>query len=652
MGGPQQDPVQAAMSDQAAVPNIPNSPKERVFGMLGALTGGLKDSTTGKGNALDDAIQKHHQQRLDEARMHRRTASTALAIWSYGTDPKTGQKLTPEQEQQYLNEWNASMDAYNKVAGVNKQTKQAIQQSRMLAEQTAKAAREKRQNQGPGQFPMNVGDAGVTPNPDFQQPPQTPDASAGPAAPAGGGPPPVPFEAEAPFLQEQMQYRLGTQRAIEQDNIAFKQRKDQLEQSGMDPKSLAAQEYLLTGKITSSATRVGKFTQGPYMEDPNGVPRKVLLSPDGQYVDPITHEPITDEWKTISASDLATKTVQLFNPVTQQPELVFRKGDKLYDNSGKPIEGDLIPYSSRMLDRTTDKEVAVFDPETHQFKKMLFRNTAKVSVPGIGSTPAVGGGQAAPAQGGGPPAVPAGGGATSKPSAGATGGSRGGAKSSGSFIPAGQLNALNKPATAVLEARNSLNVLAGDLDIYKSPESGERIKNYLSLVDSMTANEGKEIAKQGPMAAVEWYLNLPQTVIGLQTGALMDQYQKLSQPEQNFVADYFRTLGTIGGMRAATGASSAQWSYNVLRSEVPVPGIASYADAKRRIGNYYDETDTAATNNPLIPKADRSALNKRGGGPPAPGGAGTVTFTEGRHTWIIPKEMVAEFKKDHPNARQ
>ena len=91
--------------------------------------------------------------------------------------------------------------------------------------------------------------------------------------------------------------------------------------------------------------------------------------------------------------------------------------------------------------------------------------------------------------------------------------------------------------------------------MFDNPQSVKKISEYLGLVDSQIANEAKSVAGQGPSAAIEWYIALPQTVIGLQQGALADASRGLNPEEQRFVADYYRVLGTIGGMRAATGAS-------------------------------------------------------------------------------------------------
>jgi hypothetical protein len=166
--------------------------------------------------------------------------------------------------------------------------------------------------------------------------------------------------------------------------------------------------------------------------------------------------------------------------------------------------------------------------------------------------------------------------------------------------------------------------LMADLGVFDNPQSVKRISEYLSLVNSLTATEGKGATDQGPLAAVKWYTELPETIIGLQQGALADASRGLSPQEQRFVADYYRVLGTIGGMRTATKASSAQWSYNTLRAELPTPGaVTNAAEARRRINNFIKETNVVAKRNPLVSKVNPNPAAKVS----APPGAATHTVS-------------------------
>jgi hypothetical protein len=254
----------------------------------------------------------------------------------------------------------------------------------------------------------------------------------------------------------------------------------------------------------------------------------------------------------------------------------------------------------------------VFNPVTNQFDQQPTHSTSRKVPPAAsgGGKSASGGGSKSKGMGGGH--------ATAVPS----GGGRHG-------IPARQYNILQKQATAIDEARNALvgadpsksvGGLAADIAVFDNPESVKRISEYLGLVNSQIANEAKTVAGQGAWAAAEWYVGLPQAVISLQQGALADASRGLSSQEQRFVADYYRVLGTIGGMRAATGASSAQWSYNTLRGELPTPGpVTNRAEAGRRINNFVQETNVVAKRNPLLTPA--ATVPSRGGTvPPPPSG--------------------------------
>src|SRR6516164_8384118 len=145
------DPNQLQSVIPAEVTDVPKDTREKVGGVLRGLVGS-------QGGSLDQLIAKHHQERLDQANMHRRTAAAAMAAYSYGIDPETGNPLTPGQEQKYLNEWNASMEQFTKVAGVNKETKAAILRNKQLIEGMAQQRRRQQQQRGgPPQPPAMAG---------------------------------------------------------------------------------------------------------------------------------------------------------------------------------------------------------------------------------------------------------------------------------------------------------------------------------------------------------------------------------------------------------------------------------------------------------------------------------------------------------------
>lgn len=293
-------------------------------------------------------------------------------------------------------------------------------------------------------------------------------------------------------------------------------------------------------------------------------------------------------------------------------------GGVVYDQNMQPVPNAKQVMPS-MLPTAHTGEMPVFNPVTNRFEPQpTYSSSRKVAPKASG---AKGKASALP----GPPATASGGpasadGASKSPTASATPVAGGGDRHG---IPARQFNILQKQATSINEARNSLigdnpekiEGLAGDLDVFKRPASVKRLSEYLGLVASTVENEAKQVTGQGPLAAAEWYLQLPQTVVELQQGALADASRGLDDgapdgPEHRFVADYFRNMGTIGGLRASTGASAAKWSFNTLRSEMPTPGpVTSYEEAKRRVRNILQETNVVAKLNPLTKAIDPSRLD-------------------------------------------
>jgi len=195
-------------------------------------------------------------------------------------------------------------------------------------------------------------------------------------------------------------------------------------------------------------------------------------------------------------------------------------------------------------------------------------------------------------------------------------------QSGGGKIPIRAFPYLQKQTNAIHEARASLvgddpketGGVAKDIEIFKNPDSVQRVSEYIKFINARLEESGRAVTGSGPMAAVEWYTGLPTTISNLQVAATSSMSQKLDDgaedgPEHRFVADYYRLLGTWGGMRAATGASAAKWSFKNLISELPTPGpVTSYPEAKRRIINLANESNVVAGTNPMVKHIDTGAL--------------------------------------------
>jgi hypothetical protein len=161
------------MSDgtQLAPPpqDIPKDTKEKVVGGIGSVLSAATGQDFSE-SAVGKSLAQHHQQRLNEAEMHRKHAATYTAIAATGTDPETGKPLTPEEKQKYETWARTEMDAYAKIAGVSKESKAIVQKHRTILDYILQR----------GKQAATQGPQGKAPQP----PPQAP-AGTSPAPAAG-----------------------------------------------------------------------------------------------------------------------------------------------------------------------------------------------------------------------------------------------------------------------------------------------------------------------------------------------------------------------------------------------------------------------------------------------------------------------------------
>jgi len=295
-------------------------------------------------------------------------------------------------------------------------------------------------------------------------------------------------------------------------------------------------------------------------------------------------------------------------------------------------------------DITREAEQPVYNPKSGKFDLFKVRSHSHSHKSAPGESKAKNGGKPPTDTTGKPVGQP---GAGKGPS-GASSGNR----SMGDNIPIRAFGPLQKQSNAISEARNSLvgdtpdkvGGLAGDLQIFRNPESVKRVSEYIKYVNAQMEQESKAVSGGGPVAAIEWYAGLPATVSNLQAEQLRDYSKSLDGgkedgPEHNFIANYYRLLGTWGGMRAATGASSAKWGFKNLTSEMPTPGpTTSYLEAVTRVKNMANESNVVAKNNPMVQPIDVDKLMKSVRSNGAAGGS------------AIDKE-VEEFYKKNPTLK-
>lgn len=194
-------------NDAGDVTGAPSSMKDRVLGAAGKTLSALggRDPNT---SPLDAAVQKHHEQKLAEIQMHRKNMATYGGILAAGIDPDTGQPLTDEKKQQYTHWYNLSKDAYTKAAGVNKDTKAAVQKSTAVVDHVIAAHPKPDAGGGAGGGPPNT--AAMGPGGEVGLPNNLPSTIGGTkptnlSAPSAGGagltpPPKVSADSQGPQL--------------------------------------------------------------------------------------------------------------------------------------------------------------------------------------------------------------------------------------------------------------------------------------------------------------------------------------------------------------------------------------------------------------------------------------------------------------------
>jgi len=137
------------------MPDVKRTTADKIGGFLGAISQG------GALGSISDAIEQHHQKRLAEAKMYHDVMVEKISNPAYADEAHPDHQATQHA-------YEAAKQAYLKAAGVNKETKQQIQQRTAIAEHHVK------QGQGDAQ-----GGAGGAQQPPSMSPPPAADAPAG-----------------------------------------------------------------------------------------------------------------------------------------------------------------------------------------------------------------------------------------------------------------------------------------------------------------------------------------------------------------------------------------------------------------------------------------------------------------------------------------
>lgn len=571
-------PQQTTLSPPPDISDVAPTGKERLLrGLGGAIAGGSGASMSG----IDDAIAKEHARRLDQAKMYRNLAATTASQLAAGFDAKTGAPLTPEQEQTLQHQYEAAWAAYEKAAGVSKDTKGALQRAKAIVEHVIGVGRQKRQAQ------QEQGGGQPTP------PPTQDDES----TPQGGMQPPPKFDVNQAALQEpvqraQVEEGMKEQAAGRQGEAQFKQREQFAERAGLQKGTLGYQEYVTTGKFPAQAHLQKAMFIDP--RDETGTPQDGSYDPgSGQYVDQ-KGQPVPGALP----ANTAMLTPHPFKYLSPDGKLLpgFQVGTGYYDMEMNPLPAGTELYMRGLFGTDTLHDVLTYDAQGNPQRNTLERVSTPI-IPGRDRGGATAPSPAAPA-GGAAPKAP-GGAMTPPPSAG------GAPKASQRVTPpaaAPQVDARGRPlgmsasaqrqqAQKVTAVKEGISQIFGDPSnpnlkplknygyLAADKESQKRIaKAWQIIVDESGIEDPEKSGKT--MTLLQAYGGFPQALAGA-LARVKQQVQGEMRPDELEALDATVTaFSTAVALRSLTSASAAQFSVKALERDVPIIGLTAINEAQ------------------------------------------------------------------------
>lgn len=592
-------PPPATDDVSSQVQDVPATGMERMGRVVGAIGGSLgRGSVTGGGdgsnsNKLDAAIDKHHTQRLNEAKMHRQNAATYASALATGTDPQSGQPLSPEQKQQYQDWYNASWQAYTKIAGVNKDTKAALAQHGNMINQVIQHGQ---QNHTPA-----GGSA-----------PSTQPSTSGPPAPEGTGsgagptPPPTanptdPATAPGPQGADAAAMNAPGVRQGVNDNREFAQWKRQADV--LHEHKMEEAKALVAAKAQSGARPRPVHSGSVGILDARKMAQsgKVFMGEDGP-IDVNSLDPTMGLYGMVVRNDKGDWETQ-YTPFSPNQRTVT-VGNETYAVSPMDIskmQGGADPNAasagSDLGQHTTPKSGTHEAPMIGKGGDPVavkLHSTSSPSTPGIKGRSA---GESTP-----PPST------TTPPTAkgtGTNGASKpasGGGGSSASrpldALPPGTYNQMLQRVTPVRLAATQLfgdpnNANFKPLSDYGSivddPSARDRVATAWNLIRAHMDDAGADAHSGDLITLMRNYSGTPGAVAESEAEKMKDTLDALKPREAEMLNRLFSTYGTVIGLRSLTKGSAAKFSAKNMEQEVPVPGMNV-----RNSRQFYDKLGTLA----------------------------------------------------------
>lgn len=614
-------PPPTADDVSSQVQDVPATGLERAGGMISAATSSLgRDmSQPRQPNKLDAAMDKHHQQRLNEARMHRQNAATYASALATGSDPQTGQPLSPEQKQQYQDWYNASWQAYTKIAGVNKDTKAALAQHGNMIQNIIQHGQANHNPHAPGTPPTQPSASGPPapgrPNRDQAASQAGTSGGAGPTPPPGAAPPSAnptdpatapgpqgPTGADAAAMNAP-----GVRQGV-QDNrefSVFKRQQDLLHQHKMEEA-----KALQIAKAQSGARPRPVHSGSVGILDARKMASsgKVFMGEDGP-IDVNSLDPTMGLYGMVVRNDKGDWETQ-YTPFSPNQRTVT-VGNETYAVS--PMDISKMTGGADPAAQTAGSDLGQHTPPksgTHEAPMIgvdgqpvavKLHSTSTPGTPGIKGRAGTGGSTPPPAATTAQPPAKGnntGANGASKLPIGATPSGANGANRPLSALPPGTYNQMLQRVTPVRLAATQLfgdpnNANFKPLSDYGSlvddPAARDRVATAWNLIRAHMDDAGADSHSGDLITLMRNYSGTPGAVAESEAEKMTETLDALKPREAEMLNRLFSTYGTVIGLRSLTKGSAAKFSAKNMEQEVPVPGMNV-----RNSRQFYDKLGTLA----------------------------------------------------------
>lgn len=629
----------------------------------GILNAGREDQR--QFSPLEQALNSAHQRRLDEANLHMRTASTLAAgraMITQGIDPETHQHFNDPAyngrgidvlKPEYDNNYNTAMDAYEKAAGVSKDTKSAIQRNRAVVEHLVQtggkvSAPPQASAAGGGPAPAASPAAGsATPATNLTPPP----TASAPAAPsASGGPAAPPSASPAPAIGSDGTAMVGGGGKIEgaagpamttptKSNVT-----PTMQDSAMD---LAMQNPARAKQIneaTEDARQYALFkrkaeTEHEYkMLELREAQKARMMYPSGRAsaLAPISMNEVrkmADKGMSFQAADGATQ----LDPSNYDDTMMFVP---------LQINGRIVGYSPASQKQThlTYNNEVIAVPQYNQMQAAEGQGTVlgaknvpvttTHTAPGITLSGDIGNVTTSTTrtpQGGPATPGPTGGGAAPTTTMPTTPrqpkpGTRllsppvaSNETGTDKAIPFAAANTLNQRIVPVREAasqilgdptRPEMQSLKDFAAIADNPAESKALANAVKLTFDGLSTEEHQAG--GLATLLKNYGGVPQAVLDSQNEIRQKVIGTLSPRNQEAYSAIMASYGTMIGLRSLTKASAAKFSTEALERELPIPGLNSFssADYYNKLSHIAEEVRNGSRTLPL-PKDEKDYYDRQ-----------------------------------------